>query len=88
MSSGSRKRHCFGGNVFFSSILVVLINLKISNLGHYSPLCGHGGLSVTFGPQMVKGIYLSKALTCMKLFLYKQKCFFLSRRRIPWATLL
>ena len=28
------------------------------------------------GRHVVKGIYLSKALTCMKLFLYKQKCFF------------
>ena len=26
---------------------------------------------------MIKGIYLSKALTCMKFFLYKQKCFFI-----------
>ena len=25
----------------------------------------------------LKGIYLSKALTCMKFFLYKQKCFFI-----------
>ena len=35
----------------------------------------------------LKGIYLSKALTCMNFFLYKQKCF-LSRRRIPLGTLL
>ena len=34
-----------------------------------------------------KEIYLSKALTCMKFFLYKQKMF-LSRRRIPLGTLL
>ena len=32
--------------------------------------------------------YLSKALTCMKVFLYKQELFFLSRRQIPLATLL
>ena len=25
----------------------------------------------------LKWIYLSKALTCMKVFLYKQKCFFI-----------
>ena len=26
---------------------------------------------------VLKGIYLSKALTCMNFFLYKQKCFFI-----------
>ena len=36
----------------------------------------------------VKGIYLLKALTCMKFFLYKQKNIFFSRRRIPLTTLL
>ena len=35
----------------------------------------------------VKGIYLSKA-TCMIVSLYKQELLFLSRRRIPFATLL
>ena len=35
---------------------------------------------------LVKGIYLSKALTCMTFFLYKQKNVFLSKRRIPLAT--
>ena len=34
-----------------------------------------------------KEIYLSKGLTCMNFFLYKQNAF-LSRRRIPLATLL
>ena len=29
------------------------------------------------GKTSIKGIYLSKALTCMKFFLYKQKCFFI-----------
>ena len=53
MSSGGKRRHCFGGNVFFC-ILVILINLKISNLGHYSPLYGHGRLLVILGSQMVK----------------------------------
>ena len=31
---------------------------------------------VTDGIRPIKGIYLSKALTSMKFFLYKQKCFF------------
>ena len=35
----------------------------------------------------IMGIYLSKDLTCMDFFLYKQKMF-LSRRRLPLATLL
>ena len=35
----------------------------------------------------LKGIHLSKALTCMKIFLYIQELF-LSRRQIPLATLL
>ena len=34
-----------------------------------------------------KGIYLSKALTCMKYFLYVQKLLFISRSQIPLATL-
>ena len=38
---------------------------------------------------VIKEIYLSKVLTCMKFFLYKQKMgFFLSRRQISLATLL
>ena len=37
---------------------------------------------------VLMGIYFSKALTCMKIFLYIQKWLFLSRRRIPLATLL
>ena len=28
-------------------------------------------------PRLLKEIYLSKALTCMNLFLYKQKCIFI-----------
>ena len=35
----------------------------------------------------LKGIYLSKAITCMKVLLNKQEMF-LSRRRIPLATVL
>ena len=31
--------------------------------------------------KLLKGIYLSKALTCMKLFLYRQKCFFYQGNR-------
>ena len=36
----------------------------------------------------LKGIYLSKALTCMKIVQFKQKLLFLPRRRILLATLL
>ena len=42
-------------------------------------------LTPSYLDELLKGIYLSKALTCMKFLLYKQKCF-LSRR--PLATLL
>ena len=35
----------------------------------------------------IMGIYLSKALTCMNFFLYKQNAF-LSRKRVTLATLL
>ena len=35
-----------------------------------------------------KGLYLSKALICMKVFLYKPKCLLLSRKWMPLATLL
>ena len=34
------------------------------------------------GDKELKGIYLSKALTCMKFFLYKQKCFFIKETDI------
>ena len=36
---------------------------------------------------MLKGMLLSKALTCMKFYLYKQKwLFYHSRRRIPFRA--
>ena len=47
---------------------------------------------MSFGSIVVKGdiagILLSEALTCMNIFLYKQKWLFFSRRRIPLAIFL
>ena len=44
--------------------------------------------ALSLNNNMLKRIYLSKALTCLKLYLYKTKDAFLSRRQIPLATLL
>ena len=40
----------------------------------------HANVYFDLDKALFKAIYLSKALTCMNFFLYKQKCFFIKEK--------
>ena len=61
--------------------------LKERTFGQSSALLFRFRLINALSRRLFKGVYLSKALTCMKIFLYKQELLLMSRRRIPLVTL-